>query len=152
MNEEQLRLARELAGHPKFKWQAGMLARERSPTGNWQPGDYEWRIVDGEPDLSAVTSEGDLHEAPNMPVGFVWAHPDLTDDATGGVLLGMLDDGHVAMGPEKVQRGSAPAERLWIVKTYVAPGALGAPYCLGVTLAEACARVLLAVWAREVTP
>jgi len=132
MNDEQLKLARELAGHPTFKWQAGMLARERSPTGNWQPGDYEWRIVDGEPDLSAVTSEGDLDEAPNMPSAFARAVPDLTDDATGGVLWAMAGGPHV----HPALRGVRCIDH-------------GAGFTAD-TLAEACARLLLAQWAREV--
>jgi hypothetical protein len=128
MNDEQLKLSRELAAHPRFEWQAGMLAREQSPTGNWQPGDYVWRIVDGDPDLSAVTSEGDLHEAPMMPAAFERAIPDLTDDATGGVLWAMA--GKPAVVP--CECGDV------IVEEHT-----------GKTLAEACARLLLAQWARE---
>jgi hypothetical protein len=135
MNDEQLKLARELAANPKFEWRAGMLARERSPTGNWQPGDYVWRIVDGEPDLSAVTSEGDLHEAPMMPAAFERAIPDLDDDATGGVLWAMAG------------RPSLTAQSWGYVRCADALDGF-----TGKSLAEACARLLLAQWAREVTP
>lgn len=137
MNDEQLDLARRLAAHPKFKWQPGMLARERSPSGNWQPGDYEWRIVDGEPDLSAVTSEGDIQQAQNMPIGFAWAYPDLTDAATGGVLLDVLGPGWTVI----TRIGKVDAHPT---------GCAGPPGVSGATVAEACARALLAEW--EATP
>jgi hypothetical protein len=145
VNDEQTKLARELAAHPKFEWQAGMLARERSPTGNWQPGDYVWRIVDGEPDLSAVTSEGDLHEAPMMPAAFERAIPDLTDDATGGVLWAMA-------GSPLVVSASTFGSVLLQHASMSTDGGKTAPVFEGGSLAEACARLLLAQWARGVAP
>lgn len=144
MSPEQLDLARRLAAHRRFVWREGMAARERSPTGNWQPGDYEWRILSGAPDVAAVTSEGDMHEAPYMPSAFAIAVPDLTDAATGGVLLDMLGPMHVVenIGVEF----GVPA---WRVRgLYFDDG----PFYVGNTLAEACARALLAEWATASTP
>ncbi len=131
MNDEQMKLARELAGHSRFEWRPGMAAREVSLSGNWQPGDYRWRIMDAAPDLAAVTSELDIHEAPYMPSAFARAVPDLTDDATGGVLWAMA--GRPAVVPCECGDVLVEEHR-------------------GATLAEACARLLSAQWAREVTP
>lgn len=132
MNDEQRDLARRLAAHPRFEWRPGMLALEDPSLGNWQPGDYRWRIITGAPDLAAVTAEHDIHEAPYMPYAFARAVPDLTDAATGGVLLGMLGPG-------------------WSLDTNAAsielrgPCGKGGVY-VGDSLAEACARALLDQW------
>jgi hypothetical protein len=134
LNDEQMKVARELAGHSRFEWRPGMAAREVLLSGNWQPGDYRWRITSGAPDLAAVTSEHDIHEAPYMPSAFERAVPDLTDDATGGVLWAMAGRPHVV----PVLRGVRCID-------------YGAGFTAD-TLAEACARLLLAQWAREVTP
>lgn len=145
MNDEQTKLARELAAHPRFEWCPGMAAREVSLSGNWQPGDYRWRITSGAPDLAAVTSEHDIHEAPYMPSAFERAVPDFTDDATGGALLGVLGAGWTCE-----HREAANGASVWHVypRGYQEPPETH----YGATLAEACARALLARWAREVTP
>ena len=139
MNPDQLDLARRLAAHPRFEWRRGMAALESSPSGNWQPGDYEWRILSGAPDLAAVTSEHDIHEAPYMPSAFGRAYPDLTDAATGGVLLHILGPGY------ELAHYSRPTGTmsLWVVKLRGRPDAIQYAGC---TLAEACARALLAEW------
>jgi len=135
MNAEQLDLARRLAAHPRFEWCAGMLALENPSSGHWQPGDYVWRIVTGAPDVMALLSEGDVHEAPYMPSSFLEAVPDLTDDATGGVLLGMLGPGCSVLR-DKRRAGQSDE---WTVASGPGGGS-------GATLAEACARALLAEW------
>lgn len=138
MNDEQLDLARRLAAHPRFEWREGMAAREVSLTGNWQPGDYGWRILSGAPDVAAVTSEGDMHEVPYMPSAFARAVPDLTDAATGGVLLDMLGD-----------RWRTHRLGCWAVSKGIEPDRTRH---FGSTLAEACARALLAEWPTAPTP
>ena len=145
MNPDQLDLARRLAAHPRFEWRRGMAALESSPSGNWQPGDYEWRILSGAPDVAAVTSEHDIHEAPYMPSAFARAYPDLTDAATGGVLLEMLvqacGDGVgwfiKRAGTYTVTHGTEKTSK---------PGLMRTKKATGTTLAEACARALLAEW------
>ena len=59
--------------------------------------------------------------------------PDLTDAATGGVLLDMLGDGWLAV-----------RARGWGV--YKPGSPINPPRHHGATLAEACARALLAEW------
>ena len=59
--------------------------------------------------------------------------PDLTDAATGGVLLDMLGDGWLAV-----------CARGWGVHKPGSP--ISPPRHHGETLAEACARALLAEW------
>lgn len=139
MNPDQLDLARRLAAHPRFDWLRGMAAIESPPppSTNCQPGDTAWRILDESPDLVAVTSELDIHEAPHMPSAFAMAIPDLTDAATGGVLLDMLRPGHLEYFPE---------EHVWLTRK---KSVLNVPYHAGKTLAEACARALLAEWGGE---
>ena len=135
MNDEQRDLARRLAAHPRFEWRDGMAALEDPPSSNWQPGDREWRIITGAPDLSAVTAEGDVHEAPYMPSTFARAVPDLTDAATGGVLLDMLGAGRCVVR-DRYLDGVGDE---WTVGRGNHGGR-------GTTLAEACARALLAEW------
>lgn len=132
MNPDQLDLARRLAAHPRFEWRPGMLALEDPPSSNWQPGDDQWRIVTGAPDLAAVTSEGDVHEAPYMPNAFAQAVPDLTDAATGGVLWELAG---------KPQSATYPDETMVWTAIGVRAG--------GATMAEACARLMLATWDGE---
>lgn len=134
MNTEQLDLARRLAAHPRFEWCAGMLALENPSSGHWQPGDYVWRIVTGAPDVMALLSEGDVHEAPYMPSSFLEAVPDLTDDATGGVLLVVLGGGLVLYRSALYPLWSARRNDGKSIEH------------LGSTLAEVCARALLAEW------
>lgn len=138
MNPDQLDLARRLAEHPRFEWRRGMVAIESLPSGNWQPGDYEWRILVGVPHVAAVTSEHCIHEAPYMPAAFAKACPDLTDAATGGVLLDMLGDG---WNTERYLAGTGASA--WTARKR---GSWDHPTHNGLTLAEACARALLAEW------
>lgn len=140
MNDEQRDLARRLAAHPRWVWRRGVLALEDPLSGNWQPGDREWRIITGAPDVSAVTSENEIHETPYMPSAFARAVPDLTDAATGGVLLDMLD--YTRFG-WLVTIGVKHGVRRWAVyeRGDAEPGMGWCP-----TLAEACARALLAEW------
>lgn len=66
--------------------------------------------------------------------------PDLTDDSTGGILLGMLGPGYLTECAEKA-RGCVWSVRL---RGYILKEA--AVVHVGGTLAEACARALLAEW------
>ncbi len=109
MNDEQMKLARELAGHPNFSGRRGMC------------------IVNGRFPLF-VMGDGVGYR------GLMGGVPDLTDDATGGVLWAMAGGPHVA----PALRGVRCIDH-------------GAGFTAD-TLAEACARLLLAQWAREVTP
>jgi hypothetical protein len=135
MNDEQLEVARELAGHLRFEWRPGMVAVEGPASYGY---DYRWRITSGAPDLAAVTSEGDVHEAPTMPAAFERAIPDITDDATGGVLWAMVGKPLVVgvgeSGFISIQDPTMPT----VDNATVTFG--------GGTLAEACARLLLAKW------
>ena len=72
------------------------------------------------------------------------AWPDLTDAATGGVLWEMA-----GMPPIHVARNSAGVAHVWVVPLTVDPSKWPA----SATLAEACARALLAEWgATPATP
>lgn len=129
MNPEQLDLARRLAAHPRFQWRRGMAAlydpapychgADRIDEDGWRPEHCDYiALPNGWPDAKRE------------------AWPDLTDAATGGVLWGMA--GMPGVGPCRAgmvtvsqwTRGEKP--RLL-------------PYD-GATLAEACARALLAEW------
>jgi len=111
MNDEQLKLARELAGHPNFSGRRGMC------------------IVSGRFPLFVM---GDGVGYRDLMGGV----PDLTDDATGGVLLGMLGAGWTCEHCEAANGAS-----VW----HVYPRGHTKPpeTHFGVTLAEACARALL---------
>lgn len=127
MNPDQLDLARRLAAHPRFEWRSGMRAMydpapfcygtDRIDEDGWRPDhcDYIGR-PDGWPDAKRE------------------AWPDLTDAATGGVLLDVLRPGYLEYFPE---------EHIWLTRKKPAPDA---PYHVGKALAEACARALLAEW------
>ena len=145
MNPDQLDLARRLAAHPLFQWQRGMVALEDPATGHWQPGDYEWSIIEGAPDIRAVTSEGDIHESPYTPSAFARAVPDLTDAATGGVLLDMLIQSCGDGVGWFIKRSGAYTVTHAVEKS-VKPGMAKSKKATGTTFAEACARALLAEW------
>ena len=121
MNPDQLDLARRLAAHPRFRWHERMYARDRYGTG-----------------YGTITHVGSNYVVVNdkYESGLSDVVPDLTDAATGGVLWEMA--GRPGVGPcrsgmvtvSQWSRGEKP--RLL-------------PYD-GATLAEACARSLLAEW------
>lgn len=110
MNPDQLDLARRLAASDEFVNRAAPIHPGRS------------RSLDGMKVILASDAPGSA------------AIPDLTDDATGGVLLGMLGGGWISY--RSVTRAS------WSVR--LAGGE--SPEYLGTSLAEACARALLAEW------
>jgi hypothetical protein len=126
VNEKQLKLARELAAHPRFEWRHGMLPE-------YERAHFVWSAK-----LDRVDEDGwnpqycDSIALPNgWPDAKREAWPDITDDATGGVLWALA--GKPAVVP--CECGDV------IVEEHA-----------GTTLAEACTRLLLAQWAREVTP
>jgi hypothetical protein len=133
MNDEQMKVARELAGHSRFEWRAGMkpCAAELAL--------FVWKLDRVEEDGWNPQHCDDIALPQGWPDAKREAWPDLTDDATGGVLLGMLGDWwavRIVKGGVTV-RPSGQGERSHLSRS-------------GATLAEACARVLLAAWAREV--
>ena len=136
MNDEQLKLARELAAHPKFEWRYGMLPEyERAP--------FVWSAK-----LDRVDEDGwnpqycDSIALPNgWPDAKREAWPDLIDDATGGVLWAMAGKPCLFVDPGNKS----------VVIQYADTDGVSMPV-IGTTLAGACARALMAQWAREVTP
>lgn len=121
---EQLALARQLAALPGFRWR-----RRMSAVWSQLPEHGGHRMT-----LDAV--DGRAYDDPWFnPVLGRWNcdGPDLTDDATGGVLLGWLS----GMGalPDVCRD-----ETHWIVDYHGS-----ATRYAGNTLAEACARALIAV-------
>lgn len=128
MNDEQTKLARELAGHPRFEWRAGMkpCAAELAA--------FVWKLDRVEEDGWKPQHCDDIALPQGWPDTKREAWPDLTDDATGGVLWAMAGSPHVA----PALRGVRCIDH-------------GAGFTAD-TLAEACARLLLAQWARKVTP
>jgi len=116
MTEEQIELARRLMAHPQWMAEIGEAL---SAGRDW----YGVRWVDTS--LSTV--------------------PDLTDAATGGVLLEMV--GNLIGGDVNVRYGHRGAKYpgRWYrldLAGFLAPGPCPA-------LAEACARALLALWGDE---
>jgi hypothetical protein len=71
MTEEQLKLSRDLAYHPAFKWALGMLAIYEDPTA-WQP-----LFLSHPADIRYVEGK---------------AYPDITDPSTVGVMLYTLSE------------------------------------------------------------
>lgn len=127
MNPDQLDLARRLAAHPRFELRAGMrlLSDVVDPAIVVSVSDgWVLFVIDDETlrlERDAATEEGD--------------YLDLTDAATGGVLWEMA--GRPLVGPKGDGVTVAKSEPRFTPHD-------------GATLAEACARALLAKWAREV--
>ena len=131
MNDEQLDLARRLAAHPRFELRAGMrLLDHETP----------WVVLsvrDGRVTFA-------MDEVTDLPINLALSSGDrldLTDAATGGVLLDMLGSGYL------VERFSPEVGVPWSVRRYDFDDG---PFYVGKSLAEACARALLAEW--ETTP
>lgn len=133
MNDEQIKLAKELATHPRWVWRAGVqpCATKLAP--------YVWGK------LGRVEEDGWVPQYCDdiaLPEGWPYARreawPDLTDDATGGVLWAMVGKPRVAWYSGLGERGACRVRDD------------GGREFDGTTLAEACARLLLAQWAREV--
>lgn len=124
MNPDQLDLARRLAARTQFK----QLMFYREDGGKAvAASDHESGLGRGVPLLQ------DHNHKLGQPPSSDWI-PDLTDAATGGVLLDMLRPGYLEYFPE---------EHIWLTRKKPAPDA---PYHAGKALAEACARALLAEW------
>lgn len=139
MNDEQIKLARELAKHPRWVWRAGVqpCATELAP--------YVWGKLGRVEEGGWVPQYCDDIALPHgWPDARREAWPDLTDDATGGALLGMLGAGWTC---EHRTPPSGASE--WLIYRRGHLEDCGVHF--GSTLAEACARALLAQWAREVT-
>lgn len=155
MTPEQIELARRLVAHPRWAWKPGMqiaatywlMSRHGrcDIPGSWHDG----RVVG----VQGVDGEcaRDLHGYPSAPAddGSPLVHddcgnivasdardlPDLTDDATAGVLLGVLA---LRMRREPWDDAVWPHGTGWRVRRDggIYPGA---------ALGEACARALLAL-------
>lgn len=123
MNDEQLDLARRLAAHPRFHPERGMVWHHND-AGRGVAVDDGWGI----PLVRECYENSGLYREDG------WV-PDLTDAATGGVLWEMA--GRPLVGPKGGGVTVAQSEPRFT------------PYD-GATLAEACARALLAEW--EATP
>lgn len=124
MNADQIEISRQLANLPGFWWTQGM--RNVSPDGS--PG---WWTHTGGPEHSNL-SPWYGHGANHDPSEGL---PGLTDDATGGVLLGWL----ARMELEPVVDHN---EHGWTAGVVVGATHL---YVTGATLADACARALVMV-------
>lgn len=124
MTPAQVELARALVALPGWRWRAGMLA---------QCSGRLVRVVQWDGDAVAGTG------ARMLPSG-AWVSapvycddlPDLTDDATGGVLLGMLMA--AALVDLNGMRGTVTLQLV-----------VREEYYRGSTLAEAAARALVAL-------
>jgi hypothetical protein len=132
MTPEQPALAKQLVALPGFRWEAGMRAADtkfaRVIATSGDPGDTE---------SVCATEEGATSDDCYATwFAFTTATPDLTDNATGGVLLGWL----AAMGMQPTADCDAacwdvgagmPTKWRWAGNS--------------ATLAEACARALIAI-------
>lgn len=142
MTPAQLQLARELAAHPRFQWRSGMLALYTRAPGSMDDGRKRLDTDDYNP-----TADYDIARNSD-PDGVRRAWPDLTDAATGGVLWEMAGrpevhytyNGH---GVRFFRVGPGPAHPN--TERPNEPCGSGE----GSTLAETCARALLAVWAAD---
>lgn len=125
MTETELELARELARHPKWKWERGMLAiwdnrRER----------VVWTADDGRGLLCGTDATSPEH------------YPDLADPATLGCLIAMLgDDDMIWISNSTTAYDKDGSHQVWTVTR--GRRALGT--LRGRTLGEALARAWLAV-------
>lgn len=124
MTPADLALARELAAHPRWAWRAGMRASGMG---------YGSRTLSGTHWIRTT----ERLAAPGMP-HLDHAVPDLTDDATAGVLLGMLTEAAGWNSESPYRAGGA-----WSI---FVDGSDGREGYRGSTLAVAAARALLAVW------
>jgi len=139
MNDAQIARARALVAHPKWRWLSGMLAVAYLPGGVYRDenGRMQWRIAaPGDTQIGFLPSNlADLEED-----GLVYL-PDLPDRATGGVLLGALED--TVAGDVRVHSGryTDSNARHYVVSI----GGFRQPHYFD-TLGEACADALLDKW------
>lgn len=133
---EAEQVARELAEWSGFEWRAGMLntAGCRVLVVGPDGVPVEWAFA--EPDSLHRVITG--HGTPGW-CAECWEHetPDLTDDATAGVLVGMLPEGSTVLRLQEgwmVRLGGPPPDGLAFEVWFSAP-------CLG----EAVARALMGV-------
>jgi hypothetical protein len=129
----QVDLARVLVTLPGWRWRAGMLTAQRGPDGAVDDTIRCTRDADdpGGP-AAAADREQDAYwtEAGDLP--------DLTDDATGGVLLAMLASLGRVWTEHDTLRGVVSVE-VW------ATGQDPEVAAAGSTIAEAAARALVAL-------
>lgn len=152
MTPAQLDLARQLAALPGFRWDDGMLTHTTHDAGlpccdagtpiRVQDDGINSLVVEGyfgaivpdvshrHPDFAAIMER---HEA-SITAAEANALPDLTDDATGGVLLGWL------AGMDLRPTAERHSDGWWDVGLD-----FDSTWPTGATLAEACARALVAV-------
>lgn len=158
MTPEQIVLARQLAALPGFRWDDGMLTHTTRAAGlpgcvaetpiRTQGGIGDL-VVEGyfgpiEPDVSVHHPDfGVLSERreASIDAAQACALPDLTDNATGGVLLGWLEAMRVLLSVSPLA-GIVPGG--FAVTTFSGQLSYQARH-QGDTLAEACARALIAL-------
>ena len=138
MTPAQLDLARQLAALPGFRWGAGMLARD--PAHDYRSvrvlGAADWAHSEGvmRPTRTGFTVDYQMRQGGPPPLPSRAWLPDLTDDATGGVLLGWL------AGMKLRPTAGRHSDGRWDVGLD-----FDSTWPTGTTLAEACARALVAV-------
>ena len=136
MSPAQVELARALVALPSWRWEAGALVAARD-------GAEAMRLVSAHEDADGRPSAMGLGYIPSeaSPRADYWTEagdlPDLTDAATGGVLLGRLTEYEV----DRDERG---------VRVRVKVGDDWQPDrgVWSATPAEACARALIALESR----
>lgn len=141
VNPAQADLARALVALPGWEWRAGMTAIDKKGA--------RWLVYFGRPAI--LCGQGIGHAGyvggweSSAPI-FLSPIPDLTDDATGGILLGMLPPDHMidrCAGAATVTiRGHRPARPDLVYEH----GGLNVWWSVnGATLGEAVAAALVAV-------
>ena len=131
MTPDQLDLARRLAAHPRFVWRRGA-----QPV--YEPAPFVWGRLDRVEEDGWNPQHCDYIALPNgWPDAKREAYPDLTDAATGGVLLDMVRALFVEVEMSMNKDGFG-------LNCWRSFGRLVG--FTGATLAEACARALLAEW------
>jgi hypothetical protein len=135
MNEEQRKLARRLAAHPRWRWRRGMTAR--SPEGTAI-------LIIGEHDRASYGSSGVVCGAEMMTKHDL---PQLTDPAMQGWLMQMLREAldELNVGYEfssfDIYVSMYASGDVWSIQT----GHMGYQFD-GRSLGEAAADGLLSVW------
>lgn len=126
---EDRNVAEELARHPRWRWAVGMALVWDAPSGRR----HRSRVVTAGEDWGHCHIDSRLGFVPEGAV------PDLEDDATAGVLLGML----WAADPDPEHGWHA---HQWSGRGFVVHASESRPEVEGATFAAAVARALLIAW------